>query len=197
MPGVKNLIKSSLFCFAVLCFALPAASFAQAQRSSQSAPADSERTLKALLDEVRQLRIALERMNLSAYRAQILVERLRAQQDRVERLRRDIDSVRNQINEVLLNQPRAEEMVKDLKAKVEAGVQDETPYKEANAWLEQLSQREQQLRQREIQLNTELEIERGSLIDLNSRLDILEREMAGMTPDDKPKQEEKRPSKKP
>ncbi len=197
MLKVENSIKSCLLCLALLCFVLPVASYAQAQRSSQSAPADGERTLKALLEEVRLLRIALERMNLNAYRAQILVERLRAQQDRVDRLKRDLESVRSEINDMTLARPRIEEYVKDQESKVNAGTADETPYKMAKAELEQVKQREQQLREREIQLNTEFEIERNILIDLNGRLDALEREMATMDPDDKSKQEEKPPAKKP
>ena len=197
MPEIKNLTRGFLLCFAVLFFALPNSSFAQDRRSSESTTADGERTLQALLEEVRHLRITLERLNLSAYRAQILVERLRAQQARVDHLKQSLDSIRNEINDMALARPRVEEFAKDMEAKMNAGTVEEMQYKMAKAEVDQLKQREQQLRDREIILSTELEVERNILTELNGRLDALEREMATMPFDDKNKQEEKPSQKKP
>jgi hypothetical protein len=47
-------------------------------------------------------------------------------------------------------------------------------YKEV---LEELKRREQSLSEREIQVTTQLEIERATMTDLNKRLDALEMEM--------------------
>lgn len=193
MSRMKSLIASCLLCLGIICFVAPSASRAQ---SSQTPSADSERVMKALLEEVRQLRIALERINLSAYRAQIMVERMRAQQERVERLRRDLESVRNQMNELKLSQEQMAGLSKDVEAQMNAGKIDEVEYKMLKNQLEQHTQREQQLREREIQLNTELDIERNNLLALNDRLDALEREMAAMLHDDKSKQQNKQPPNK-
>ena len=189
MSSLKNLTIVCLLFLVML--AVPA----QAQRQTQQASDNGDATLRALLNEVRQLRIALERINVNTYRAQIGIQRLRAQQERVDRLRRDLDSVRNEISEAQLNNPRMEEMVKDIEEKMNAGVVDSTQYKVFKAEMDQQKQREQRLREREIQLQTELEVERINLIEMNQRLDDLERELSNLGSDDKPKEEGKRPPK--
>jgi len=42
---------------------------------------DDQQLTRALLDEVRLLRQAFQRLNLNAYRSQILIERIRTQND--------------------------------------------------------------------------------------------------------------------
>src|SRR5262245_66151070 len=66
------------------------ASFGKSQTTTNS-PAkaeqgENERTMQALLNEVRQLRLAIQRSNLSSYHAQVIIERMRSQQQSVDRL---------------------------------------------------------------------------------------------------------------
>ena len=56
---------------------------------NQSLPSDNGQPMQALVNEVRQLRLAIERSNLSAYQAQVTLERLRWQQPRVDRLKKN------------------------------------------------------------------------------------------------------------
>lgn len=53
---------------------------AQERRSAESAKEDHQQVLRTLLDEVRQLRMALQRSNALNHKVQITVERLRFQQ---------------------------------------------------------------------------------------------------------------------
>ena len=63
-----------------------------AARAAQSDP-----TLQALLSEVHELRVALQRSNLNTYHAQITIERMKLQQQRVDRLQAQLGEARNRL----------------------------------------------------------------------------------------------------
>ena len=65
--------------------------------SSSAQPVQSEQTMQALLGEVRQLRLVLQRGNLNTHHAQITVERMKLQQQRVDRLHTQLGEVGNQL----------------------------------------------------------------------------------------------------
>src|SRR5436853_3627341 len=65
-------------------------------RAQNPKPPD-DRTLQMLVNEVRLLREVIQRMNLNAYRSQIIVERIRVENDRVARLTRTLDDTRDEI----------------------------------------------------------------------------------------------------
>ncbi|HSO75841.1 MAG TPA: hypothetical protein VLU47_13480, partial [Blastocatellia bacterium] len=71
--------------FVVLLFSLSLLTLESLAQAQTPSPAEDQRVIKALLDEVRLLRQAFQRLNLNAYRSQILVERIRAQNDKVAR----------------------------------------------------------------------------------------------------------------
>src|SRR5713101_3329534 len=62
------------------------------------APASDVQTLQALLTEVHQLRIALERSTQIAPRIQIAVERLKLQQEQVARVSRQLQDLRHELD---------------------------------------------------------------------------------------------------
>jgi len=66
---------------------VPVAAFAQTAESDQ-------RTLQALLSEVQQLRAAIERSTLLGVRTQLAISQLQLQETKVEKLSRDLTSVR-------------------------------------------------------------------------------------------------------
>lgn len=192
MSGKKTL---ALFCslfLAWLCVVAADEAAAQTKAPRQPAPTEQDNTLQALLNEVRQLRITLERLNLNAYRAQIAVERLRLQQQRVDRLAGDLESVRNQIYETELTRTMTGGLVQEMEDKWRAGQIDEADYKQFQLQVDQLAQRRQRLRERELQLTNQLDGERATLNDMNYRLDILERELESPL-NEEPRQIEKRP----
>src|SRR5216684_8460627 len=62
------------------------------------APASDVQTLQALLTEVHQLRLALERSTQIAPRIQIAVERLKLQQEQVARTAQQLDELRRDLD---------------------------------------------------------------------------------------------------
>jgi hypothetical protein len=187
----RSRINCWLLCLLALSAAVPSAARAQSNKSQNTASTEENETLKALLSEVRQLRMVIERMTLNGYRAQIVVQRLGMQQGRVDRLARELEGVRNEISDLTSNLPVMEVAVEEMKTKHKAGTVGETEVKRAMAQVEQQMQHLQQLRVREGHLVAQLETERGVLDDLANRLDALERELK-LSPADKEAQPGKR-----
>ncbi|HXG66399.1 MAG TPA: hypothetical protein VNO70_14970 [Blastocatellia bacterium] len=151
--------------------------------AAQSAKPPEDRTLQALLNEVRLLRETLQRLNLNAYRSQIIVERIRAQNDRVTRLTRALEDTREEIANLQANLQQLSERAKGLEAQIQQEAdtnkraQLEAMEKEFKFALEQGKQRLERLREREMRLTNELQEEQGKLHDLEARLEAMEREI--------------------
>jgi chromosome segregation ATPase len=199
MPHRTSLFVISLLILAVLGLTSLTASTAFTGASAQSAQGDQ--TLQALLGEVHQLRLALQRANLNTYHAQITIERMKLQQQRVDRLQTQLGEGRNQLastRKVLSDISRA------LKGN-EMGLAQETNAAERadreryaqrlKAELEELTQKEQQEQGYETQLQAQLQIEQAKLSELNERLDSLQRELEAQMSTDKPQPSGKRPEK--
>ncbi|PYR89133.1 MAG: hypothetical protein DMF84_25885 [Acidobacteria bacterium] len=140
--------------------------------------------LAALLNEVHQLRLTMERAATTAPEMQLLGARLRVQNERVSTASRDVAAIRREIDDVSDVKAR----VKADEAKLEDAVaievdptrrrqivQEQVQMKER---AEQLSARDQQLRARETELSSYLAGEQTQWMELNRRLDELEREIA-------------------
>jgi len=158
----------TLFAVALLAVAVDC----QAQTGSKP-----DQVMEQLLTEVHQLRVAMQQMSVNAYRGQIMVERLRLQQDQVSRLTREIASIRNEIAEIKSAEPLAKERLDDAEKKLETGMLSEIKVKELRASSFELKRRQERLLEREAELSIELTQERNALGDLNNRLDALEREI--------------------
>jgi tetrahydromethanopterin S-methyltransferase subunit G len=135
--------------------------------------------MQALLNEVHQLRLAIQRSNLNTYHAQVTLERFRLQQQRVDRLSERLENVRAEIAEIKPHQARALEDFKQIedelaketdpgKRRYLEGVQQPTREK-----LERLIQMQEQ----EAQLIAQLQLEQIKLNELNERLDTLQKEL--------------------
>jgi chromosome segregation ATPase len=181
-----------LLCFGILWLLSPGALQAQSSNRAAEATASDQQVLQALLGEVRQLRLTLQRTNLSVFRAQIMIERLRMQQERVDRLTRQLEENQNEITGSALSQSqlteRSREMESQMKLEQDAGrrSQLEAQYKELKYIMNQQTERETQLRAHQGQLTTQLQAERTKLDDIDSRLEALERELEQPQPANKP-----------
>lgn len=142
--------------------------------------------LRSLLEEVRQLRAAVQRANISLYRAQMLTDRLARQQNRVEGLTAEIDQLKEQIQQAS-DSSNEDEDLKDLEAAVR-----EAPDPQTRAQLLQIynSQKRAILRQRETaraeternqarqaQLENTLRTEQARLAEIQEQLEAIDREI--------------------
>jgi predicted nucleic acid-binding Zn-ribbon protein len=154
-----------------------------ASAKAQSSKPPDDKTLQSLVNEVRLLRVTLQRINLSTYRSQIIVERIRAQNDRVARLTRMLEDTRDESANIQVHINQLTERAKSLESQVQQESdakqrsQLEVEQKEFKYVLDQQRQRYERLRERELRLNSELQAEQGKLSELEGRLDALEREI--------------------
>jgi hypothetical protein len=172
--------RSTLFIFfgaAALILFVPQDSQSQSGKAANAGGPKQDQVIQELLGEVRQLRIALQHISVNAYRGQVMVERLRLQQEQVNRLTQELSSTRNQITEMKSAQVSAKVNLDDAEKQQDKGLVSESIAARYKELLEDLKRREQSLSEREIQLAARLEAERTNLTDLNKRLDALELEM--------------------
>ena len=169
-------MKLSLVCFLFLLVSLfvsPEQALAQATASRPT----SEQSLQELVREVRQLRTTLQRINSAMYKSQVMLERLKFQQEQVARMSRDLADTRETLSEIRAGQSRLKEMLPKAEAGVETGIKHPGELAGIKAEFEHLKDREQRLVTREAQLSNDLELERAKLNELNDRLNALELEL--------------------
>ena len=95
----------------MLCSVSPVRAQAQTNKPADSAQADQ--TLKQLLTEVRELRLAVQRATVSNTRFQMLIERMRVQQTHVDALSRQLESLHSQVAEFKATKPQIEQQIKE------------------------------------------------------------------------------------
>jgi septation ring formation regulator EzrA len=160
--------------FVVLLTCVFANASAQSVKTQQdTVRPSSEQSLQELVAEVRQLRASLQRMNAAIYKGQVLLERLKLQQDQVTRISRELTDVRENLNELRAQQTKMRETLRRLEAGVEVGAKNPEAVTDWKAELEQMAVREQRFAGRETQLATELEAARALFNDLNDKLNAL------------------------
>ena len=199
MPRMKILIQCSLLLLTIFCFIFVATSRAQTAKPTEPAQPGDGQLLRALLDEVRQLRLAIERSNLGTFRVQVAIERMRSQQGRVDSVARDLENLRLQLSSMKMSRAQSESRLKDLEdqmtdeTETARKAQLERQYKEAKRSIDAQVKWEEQTRERETQLSVRLQEEQGKLSEINNRLDTFERELEQEQYEDKPRKEKTRP----
>ena len=188
---MKRLAICVLFWLIGVFGAGPQHTYAQSDAASKPS-LNQERILKDLVNEVRQLRLEVRRMSTNAYRVQSMMERLRLQQEIVNRLTTELSKVRNQLADLKSERVGLKARVVEIEKKYEAGTIPESEVSAVRAAIEQLNQREPDLTERESQLAAELNVERGNLLELNGRLDQIERELliTSKVEEDKPRKKD-------
>jgi chromosome segregation ATPase len=138
-------------------------------------------TIAALLVEVRQLRIAMERAATTTPQVQLLGARLSVQNERLARVERDHDNAKRELDDLsaALAQTAVQADTLDNRVAVETNperqrqmVQEQA---DAKSQVAELTAREQRLRARESELAGARAAEQQLWSELNRRLDEVER----------------------
>src|SRR5216684_2726621 len=111
MSFIKCLTSGLALGLVMLCSVSPIR--AQAQTSKPADSAQGDQTLKQLLTEVRELRLAVQRATVSNSRFQMLIERVRVQQAHVDALSRQLENIHSQAAEMKAAKPQLEQQIKD------------------------------------------------------------------------------------
>src|SRR5437588_594522 len=124
MPQPRSLTLGRWLCLAALCFLVPATALAQTSKLTDSIPVNDKdrvndnQVVHALLEEVHLLRIALEGKNMTASRLQMVIERIKLQQETVNRLAKELEETRTKLAELKVTSMRMTEYTKDLEIQI-------------------------------------------------------------------------------
>jgi hypothetical protein len=161
---------------------LTAPTAAQTGNSVPSAQAQEAPITREVVNELQQLRQAVERSNLNQSRVTIAIGRLRLQQELLTLLNRDLESAQRSVTDNQATRLWMAERLKELEQAISNSTdsqhrkileEEQKTFKAQQGRREQLEQSEQA---RETELRTRLVTEQGRLNELNERLDSLERE---------------------
>lgn len=178
--GLKRavVLLCAVCCLATIIWGAQSASPADVLQGSE------KQTLRALLDEVHQLRLALQRTSSTTTRAQLAFERMRLQRGRLDTLLREVDAVRSQLLSLRDAMAQASERVKELEeltgqtSETTLRARFERQLNVSKQALNSHTRREEQLREREAQLTAQLQTEQAKLTELEDQLVTLERELS-------------------
>lgn len=138
-------------------------------------------TSQVLINEIRELRRTLQDYTIANARVQIAIERLKVQQTRVDHLSNEKETLQSQIEEAVTSYQQAEDVAKSFDQQIVSEsdpitrINIEREHKNMANILEQHKRREQRLRERDVQLAAQLQIERAALIELQNNLEGLEK----------------------
>ena len=149
-------------------------------RSSAQQPAAPD-TTTALLNEVRALRLAIERTNAVAPRVQLTLARLNIEEQRVTQLSAQLDKVRQELSQASTGAQHTTDRLADIERELQTATDEKVRRQldeERRAMTSVLrlnAVQLEQLRVRETDGAQALSTEQNRWIDLNSKLDELER----------------------
>jgi hypothetical protein len=152
---------------------------------STMAQAPPDGTIQALLAEVRQLRLALEKSTSVVPRIQLALQRIQTQQDAVQRAAQQMDGLRDRLAASAGRQAAQASRLKAIESEV-GREQDlvrrtalESELKQLKMVKDQPQEEELQLRAREGEISGRLRSEQAKLDELYEGLSALERMLDG------------------
>ena len=169
--------------FGTVFFTVCLAQSAAGQNNKQP---DDKQVLQALLTEVTLLRQALQTlqgMSLDTYRSQLMVDRIRANQEDVRHLTTSLNETRDTLAKIQTTIPRNLDDQKMLDGQIQTEVDPnkrailELELKRSKDAVESYKSQAERLREREQELSSALRNAQTKLDDLENRLNLLERAM--------------------
>jgi predicted nucleic acid-binding Zn-ribbon protein len=152
-------------------------------RPIQSSAQSSRGADEALLREVRLIRETLQRAQGNAQREEMMVERIRTHDQRVERLDQQLTVLRDEIGGIEVHVRQTDQREKSLDLQIQRAVDPaqrqglESERKELGFTQEAQRQRLDRLREREFTITAALQREERTLRGLEARLEALDREL--------------------
>jgi hypothetical protein len=168
---------------ALLCVFVGVTGFGRAPAAIQTAPASND-IMTALLQEVRGLRMAMEHSAAVAPRVQLTLARLNIEEQRIAQLAAQFDRARQEVSIHTLTVRRLSGELEDAEKSLQATSDEqgrrafEVGIIDLKRQLKSHTASEDAARTRENDAAQALTIEQNRWIDLNARLDELERLLA-------------------
>jgi len=152
---------------------------ASAQSSDKPAPTlpGSEQVLRDIFNEVHLLRLEIARTSATTYRSQVLLSRIKVEQDQIARLSRELNEVQDRLATIKAEQTAKRGRLASLTKQKDVGMVGPEEVNVVTQDVQELEQREQTCLLRVSQISSELDSSRNKLAELDARLDMIEREM--------------------
>lgn len=144
-------------------------------------PGQVQDPMTALLAEVHALRLAMEQSTTIAPRVQLTLARLNIEEQRVAQLSGQLDQARREVSAASLEQQKLTDELRDLESGFLRATDDkirkayESQQAEIKRQLARKTRLVQELRARESEAAQAVSTEQGRWMDINARLDELER----------------------
>ena len=165
---------------------------AQSEQPVNVPPANNEimiKLLKDLLNEMRQLRFALQQNALQQHRSALTLERIRREQDVIDMLEMDRSDLSDQVGDLSAEGRYDEDLdairqydgeiaeASDPREKAELAQEQSRVKRSLERKKKTDGEQLERLRERIKELDTKLQTSRSTIAFLRSQLDVLEREM--------------------
>lgn len=154
----------------------------QAPSSGQPPQSSDLQVTKVLIDEVKLLRLAIERSQADSVVIQAVLERARSQQDQVNFISQRLDNVRSEVASSQGSLPRFAQNLLELENRIKSEEDDKAraalqrDYKDTQTAYEQQKLLEEQQRLQVDNLSSQLQVEQAKLSQVNEQLDRLVQE---------------------
>ncbi|HEV8482009.1 MAG TPA: hypothetical protein VGV87_00515 [Blastocatellia bacterium] len=185
---MKTSVMGPALCLAALVLLTPHRAFCQSSDKPAPTSSVSEKVLRDIFNEVHLLRVEMLRTSVNNYRSQILLNRIKVEQDQVARLTREMNDIQDKVVAIRGQQTKGKGGLEELVKKKDAGIVAPEFVNALTLELEELGQREEALLNMESRVAAELDSARAKLAELDTRLNEIEREMVapGAGADEKP-----------
>lgn len=147
---------------------------------------DSTQLMRALLEEMRALRLTLQKSAAFDLRARVLIERSRLQEQTVRELQREVDA-RNMGRSMAMEDEPMETMIEQLNSRLRLETdpaqrqQIENEIQMMNRRREMYARHQEQMRVQEQQMESRLADEKNRLADIERDIMALEAEMSRLS----------------
>jgi predicted nucleic acid-binding Zn-ribbon protein len=176
-------LRYRTFVVVLLCVVLGVTAFDRPTRAQQSAPSSND-VMTALLQEVHGLRLAMEQSAALAPRVQLTLARLNIEEQRIAHLAAQFDRARQDLTNTSFSIRNMTDEVENLEKQLQTATDDkrrrefEMMIADNKTRLKVQAAAEDVARARENEAMQALSTEQNRWIELNARLDELERSLA-------------------
>lgn len=185
-PALMLLLLFIVLSCSQAAFSQGASANASQQSVTPAEIAELVRTNRAILSELRQCRLVIQQATLIQQRSQNLREQISKQEVRVEFIHADLEQVRESIR-TSSDATQDEEELKELELSVNAASDAATRAQRSQEYnilkrlqeknRKQIHQEVERLREREVQLASQLRLEQAKLNEIQGRMEAMEQDL--------------------
>lgn len=166
----------------LVCFLLSSETSAQEVAKTQNGQSN-EQILKEILSEIKQLRLVIGKTNVNQLRFQITFDQYKAQQSRVDSMKREMESIKNQLAASDQFRSNNAEMIRTSEERLQQTTDPrqrqtlERQIQQIKRNLETQDQRDKRMKERQTTLETQTPLEQGKLDQLTNEMEQIKQDI--------------------